>query len=116
MYVCLREAWRIAFYTVNYLLDSRTCKDLDQGKKSTSLRVRPKKKTVPYSLDYIIVFQRFQQEHFFLKFFVLLKKVKEEKTTATTCTMQYLLRLKYAGKAVLTLTEGTTKWKFIRSY
>ena len=51
-----------------------------------------------YLLDYVIVFQRFQQEHFFLKFFVLLKKVKEEKTTATTHKMQYLLRLKYAGK------------------
>ena len=47
-----------------------------------------------YLLDYVIVFQRFQQEHFFLKFFVLLKKVKEEKTTATSHKMQYLLRLK----------------------
>ena len=96
--MCLREAWRIAFCIVNHLLDSRTCKDLDQGKKSTSLRIRLKKKTVLYLLDYVIVFQRFQQEHFFLKFFVLLKKVKEEKTTATTHKMQYLLRLKYAGK------------------
>lgn len=98
MYMCLREAWRSAFCIVNHLLDSRTCKDLDQGKKSTSLRIRLKKKTVLYLLDYVIVFQRFQQEHFFLKFFVLLKKVKEEKTTATTHKMQYLLRLKYAGK------------------
>ena len=44
MYMCLREAWRIAFCIVNHLLDSRTCKDLDQGKKSTSLRIRLKKK------------------------------------------------------------------------